>query len=230
MRQIISLATLCRFHGCPCTRISSKTTTSHSQETGPCPWTLSTLLFIKFALEPVRLNDEITELPIQLLLKCTARYCRRASPWHFRGSQLEALGLPRPDSAWWKPEFLVLASRFGIEKRLQECDFGTRTKAQGIKDEYSAMLQSSLDLLKIFSTATTQEGFIRIRARTVPVFPRTVFPPARTDPDFFFYRPDHLVLAWDEWNWVVDCSRRLAMQEEEETSWRGVKKAEMGVK
>ena len=64
-------------------------------------------------------------------------------------------------------------------------DFGTRTKAQGIKDEYSAMLQSSLDLLKIFSTATTQERFIRIGARTVPVFPRTVFPPARTDPDFF---------------------------------------------
>ena len=64
-------------------------------------------------------------------------------------------------------------------------DFGTRTKAQGIKDEYSAMLQSSLDLLKIFSTATTRKRFIRIGARTVPVFPRTVFPPARTDPDFF---------------------------------------------
>ena len=64
-------------------------------------------------------------------------------------------------------------------------DFGTRTKAQGIKDEYSAMLQSSLDSLKIFFTATTQKCFIRIGARTVPVFPRTVFPPARTDPDFF---------------------------------------------
>ena len=42
-RQIFSHAKLCRFHGCSCTRIYSKTTKSLSQETGPCHeilWTL----------------------------------------------------------------------------------------------------------------------------------------------------------------------------------------------
>ena len=61
-----------------------------------------------------------------------------------------------------------------------DCGRPGKRGIRGIKDEYSTMLQSSSDLLTIFFTATTQEHFIRIG-----VFPRTVFPPARTVQEFF---------------------------------------------
>ena len=76
-QQIFSHAKLCRFYGCPCTRISWKTTMSHSQETRPCPETLHQVCkhFIKFGAwnrEAERRNNW-TPIPYKISTKTSGQ-------------------------------------------------------------------------------------------------------------------------------------------------------------
>ena len=82
--QIISLATLCHFHGFPCTRISWKTTTSHSQETGPCPRTLWTLHQVCAWTREAERRNMSTPIPYILSTRTSGQTMRlQGLKWHF---------------------------------------------------------------------------------------------------------------------------------------------------